>query len=45
MTKDGIHDKISRDLHRAYDHVLEEPVPEELDRLLAELPEEPGERD
>jgi hypothetical protein len=37
MTKDGIREKVSRDLHRLYDGVLEERVPEDMVRLLQGL--------
>jgi hypothetical protein len=34
MTKDGVREKVSRDLHRLYDGVLEERVPADLAKLL-----------
>jgi hypothetical protein len=37
MTKDGLRDKLSRDLHRWYDGVLDEPVPREFKELLSKL--------
>jgi hypothetical protein len=37
MTKDGLREKVSRDLHRLYDGVLAEPVPPEFKELLARL--------
>jgi hypothetical protein len=37
MTKDGLRKKISRDLHRLYDSVLDERIPDELARLLERL--------
>ena len=36
MTKDGIREKVSRDLHRLYDRVLDEPV-DQFKELLAKL--------
>lgn len=37
MVKDGIADKVSRELHRAYDHIVKEPVPQRFKDLLAKL--------
>jgi hypothetical protein len=37
MTKDGIAEKVSRDLHRLFDPILKEPIPERFTRLLAKL--------
>ena len=37
MTKDGLGDKIAAILKRAYDRVLDEPVPEDIKALLARL--------
>jgi len=37
MKKDGIADKVSRELHRLFDPVLKEKVPEDLKRLVAQL--------
>lgn len=37
MKKDGLADKTSRALHRHYDHVLNEPIPQELRALLEKL--------
>ena len=37
MTKDGIADKVSRDLHRLFDPILKEKVPDHLTRLLDQL--------
>lgn len=37
MTKDGIREKVKRDLHRLFDPVLEERTPEHFKDLLAKL--------
>jgi hypothetical protein len=37
MTKDGIAEKVSKELHRAWDGVLKEPVPDDIQRLLEAL--------
>jgi hypothetical protein len=37
MTKDGIAEKVREDLHRLYDHVLTEHVPDELRELVEKL--------
>ena len=37
MRKDGLRDKVSRDLHRLYDGVLEEPLPGDIAKLLRGL--------
>jgi hypothetical protein len=37
MTKDGIREKVSRDLHRLYDDITEESIPDELMRLIDRL--------
>jgi hypothetical protein len=37
MTKDGIRDKLSRELHRAYDRVLHERIPDDIRKLVERL--------
>jgi hypothetical protein len=37
MTKDGIAEKVSNDLHRLYDGVADEPIPADIARLLETL--------
>ena len=37
MTKDGIADKVRRDLHQLFDPIIKEKVPEHLTRLLDAL--------
>jgi hypothetical protein len=37
MTKDGIREKVSRDLHRLFDPILNEEIPERFKRLLDRL--------
>ena len=37
MTKDGIQEKVSRDLHRLYDGVLAERIPDDLKQLVDRL--------
>jgi hypothetical protein len=37
MTKDGLADKVKRDLHRVYDPVLREPMPRRFTDLLDRL--------
>lgn len=37
MTKDGIREKVGNDLRRAYDHVLNERIPDDIKRLLDRL--------
>jgi hypothetical protein len=37
VTKDGIREKVSRDLHRLYDDTLTERIPDSLKRLLDRL--------
>jgi hypothetical protein len=37
MTKDGVWEKVSRDLHRLWDSVLFERVPDDLRRLVEKL--------
>ena len=35
--KDGLSDKVSAELHRAYDEITKEPIPEDMTRLLDDL--------
>jgi hypothetical protein len=37
VIKDGIADKVRRDLHTLFDPILEEPISERFTRLLAKL--------
>jgi hypothetical protein len=37
MTKDGIREKVSRDLHKLFEPVLNEEIPERFKRLLDRL--------
>jgi hypothetical protein len=37
MTKDGVAEKVKRDLHRLYDSVLDEPLPRRFLELLERL--------
>lgn len=37
MTKDGIREKVSRDLHKLYDHIIEEGIKPEEQKLLDKL--------
>jgi hypothetical protein len=37
MTKDGIREKVSRDLHRLFDPIIHEEIPERFKRLLKAL--------
>jgi len=37
MTKDGVREKVSRDLHRLWDGVLTERLPDDMRRLVEKL--------
>ncbi len=37
MNKDGLREKVSKDLHRLYDYVLHERVPDDLRSLVERL--------